>query len=53
MIIYDKALTAREYLEIMTGKYYMLNAANQLKEVENILKGEFGKKFLKTIFLQK
>ncbi len=42
-IMYDKALSARTYLEIMTGTYYCLRADNQLEEVENILDEQFGK----------
>ncbi len=43
MIICDKIISAREYLELMTGHYYILNAPNQTKEVEGILDREFGK----------
>ena len=48
MIIYDKILSAREYLEIMTGKSYILNADNQLKEVKTILSREFGEEKFKS-----
>jgi hypothetical protein len=41
-IKYSGVLTAQEYLEIMTGRYYMLNGDNQVEEVEKILDREFG-----------
>ena len=42
VIMYDKVLTPQTYLEMMTGKYYCLNADNQLEQVENILDSQFG-----------
>lgn len=42
VIIYDKMLTPQTYLEMMTGNYYLLRAANQLEQVENILDEQFG-----------
>ena len=42
VIMYDKVLSARTYLEMMTGDYYCLRAENQLEEVENILDEQFG-----------
>lgn len=41
-ILYDRMLTPQQYLEIMTGKYFCLDADNQLETVENILDDEFG-----------
>ena len=35
-------LSARTYLEMMTGNYYCLRAANQIEQVENILDEQFG-----------
>lgn len=42
-IMYDKVLSARSYLEMMTGNYYCLRAENQLEEVEEILGEQLGK----------
>lgn len=42
-IIYDGLLNPQQYLEMMTEKYYCLDADNQLETVENILATEFGK----------
>lgn len=42
VIIYDKMISPQTYLEMMTGSYYLLNAANQLKQVEDILDEQFG-----------
>jgi hypothetical protein len=41
-IRYNGLLTAQQYLELITNKYYCLNADNQLEEVERILEKEFG-----------
>ena len=41
-IKYDGLLTAQQYLELVTGNYYCLNADNQLEEVEKIMDKEFG-----------
>ena len=41
-IIYDGLLTPQAYLEIMTGKYFILNTDNQIEAVENILDKYFG-----------
>ena len=41
-IRYAGLITAQQYLELITGKYYCLNADNQLEEVERILNREFG-----------
>ena len=38
MIVYDKVIGPRDYVEIVTGKYYILNAENQLEEAKAILK---------------
>ena len=43
LIMYDKVLSARKYLEMMTGNYYCLRAENQLEEVELILDEQMGK----------
>lgn len=43
VILYDGVLTPQQYLEMMTGKYFCLDADNRLETVENILDGEFGK----------
>lgn len=37
LIVTDRILTPQKYLEIITGKYFTLNADNQLEEVEKIL----------------
>ena len=37
VIMYDKMLSARTYLEMMTGTYYCLDADNQVEAVEKIL----------------
>ena len=42
VIMYDKVLKPQNYLEMMTGTYYCLNADNQLEQVENILDDRFG-----------
>lgn len=42
LIVTDKILTPQKYLEIITGKYFTLNADNQLEEVEKILDRVFG-----------
>ncbi len=41
-IVYNGILTPQAYLEIMTGKYFTLNADNQIEAVENILDKHFG-----------
>ena len=41
-IKYNGLLTAQQYLELVTNKYYLLNADNQLEEVEKIMDREFG-----------
>lgn len=41
-ILYEGILTPQQYLEMMTGKYFCLDADNQFEAVENILDGEFG-----------
>ena len=38
MIIYDKVLNPRIYVEMITGGYYILNADNQYKETKSVLK---------------
>jgi len=43
VIMYDKVLSARTYLEMMTGTYYCLDSDNQVEAVENILDDQFGK----------
>ena len=43
MVIYEKMINPRIYIEIITGKYYILNADKQLDEMKQILKREeFG-----------
>ena len=42
VIKYNGLLTAQQYLELVTCKYYCLNADNQLEEVEKIMDREFG-----------
>ena len=42
VIMYDKVLSARTYLEMMTGTYYCLDSDNQVEAVENILDDQFG-----------
>lgn len=43
MVIYKKMINPRIYIEIITGKYYILNADKQLDEMKEILKREgFG-----------
>lgn len=42
-ILYDGVLSPQTYLEIMTGKYFCLNADNQLELVERILDEQCGK----------
>ena len=42
VIMYDKMLSARTYLEMMTGSYYCLDADNQVEAVEKILDDQFG-----------
>jgi len=41
-IRYAGLITSQQYLELITGKYYCLNADNQFEEVERILNREFG-----------
>lgn len=41
-IMYDGVLTPQQYLELMTGNYYCLDADNQLEIVEHILDERFG-----------
>ena len=41
-IVYNGVLTPHHYLEIMTGKYFLLNADNQLELVEKILDEQCG-----------
>lgn len=41
-VVYNGVLTPQAYLEIMTGKYFTLNADNQIEAVENILDKQFG-----------
>lgn len=41
-VVYNRVLTPQTYLEIMTGKYFTLNADNQIEAVENILDKQFG-----------
>lgn len=41
-IIYNGVLTLQTYLEIMTGKYFLLNADNQIELVEKILDEQCG-----------
>lgn len=41
-ILYDGMLTAQEYLELMTGCYYVLYDDNQLALVERIIDSKFG-----------
>ena len=38
MIIYDKVLNPRVYVEIITGSYYILNADDQYAEAKLVLK---------------
>lgn len=38
MIIYDKVLNPRAYVEIITGSYYILNADDQYAETKSVLK---------------
>lgn len=42
-IMYDGVITPQTYLEMMTGKYFCLNADNQLELVEKILDEQCGK----------
>lgn len=42
-IMYDGVITPQTYLEMMTGKYFCLNADNQLELVERILDEQCGK----------
>lgn len=42
-IMYDGVITPHTYLEMMTGKYFCLNADNQLELVEKILDEQCGK----------
>ena len=37
MIIYDKILNPRTYVEIITGCYYILNADDQYAEAKSVL----------------
>lgn len=41
-IMYDGILTPQTYLEIMTGKYFCLDAENQLELAEKILDEQCG-----------
>lgn len=41
-VVYNGILTPQAYLEIMTGKYFILNADDQIEAVENILDKQFG-----------
>ena len=44
MIIYDKVLNTRTYVEIITGNYYIMNADNQYAETKAVLKQQsYGK----------
>lgn len=39
-IAYDKVISAQNYLQLITGKCFIINADNQLEQVENILAQE-------------
>ena len=43
IIKYNGILIAQQYIELVTGRYYCLNADNQLEEFEKIIDKEFGK----------
>ena len=38
MIIYEKILSPRSYVEIITGNYYIINDENQYQETKEILR---------------
>ena len=44
MVMSEKIYSAEEYLESMTGKYFLLNKENTVEEIEKILDKHFGER---------